>query len=76
MDIKDIVSNEIITELTGYKTPRKQCEQLEKHGVWFIVGRDGRPKRTAEHINNPVSKRVMLKEKSLEKTQPNFGALI
>ncbi|MGL5343281.1 MAG: DUF4224 domain-containing protein [Plesiomonas sp.] len=73
MNISDIVSNEIIIELTGYKTPRKQCELLKQYGVWFIVGRDGRPKTTAEHINNPLASR--LKPVQDEKAQPNFGAI-
>lgn len=73
MNLNDIVSNDVIIELTGYKTPKKQCELLKQFGVWFIVGRDGRPKTTAEHINNPLASRALPAKD--EKSQPNFGAI-
>ncbi|WP_436669271.1 DUF4224 domain-containing protein [Morganella morganii] len=44
-------------ELTGYQFPSKQCEVLERAGIFFIKRPDGYPKTTWTHFNSPLAKR-------------------
>lgn len=37
---------EEVADLTGYKLPAKQCEQLRRQGIAFYTDRAGRPKVT------------------------------
>lgn len=69
----DIISDPDIEMLTGYKIPSKQCESLREAGIFFITRRDGRPRTTWEHFNNPLSHRQ--KKAESDGPQPNFGAL-
>lgn len=69
----DIISDVDIEKLTGYKIPSKQCEVLRDAGIFFITRRDGRPRTTWAHFNNPLSHR--LKDTGSNDPQPNFGAL-
>ncbi|TKU89867.1 MULTISPECIES: DUF4224 domain-containing protein [Citrobacter] len=69
----DIISDPDIEMLTGYKIPSKQCESLREAGIFFITRRDGRPRTTWEHFNNPLSHRQ--KQAESDGPQPNFGAL-
>lgn len=57
-------------DLTGFKSPRKQCLSLRKMGIPFFVNGRGYPRifRTAVLPNQPVN---MKKEK--EKWQPNIN---
>lgn len=69
----DIISENDIESLTGYKIPSKQCESLRDAGIFFITRRDGRPRTTWSHFNNPLSQRQ--KTVTNDTPQPNFGAL-
>lgn len=69
----DIISDPDIELLTGYKIPSKQCECLREAGIFFITRRDGRPRTTWEHFNNPLFQRQ--KHTESDGPQPNFGAL-
>ncbi|MBC8950210.1 DUF4224 domain-containing protein [Xenorhabdus sp. TS4] len=74
MDVKiGIISDSDIAELTGYQIPSKQCAVLKNAGIFFIVRRDGRPRTTWEHFNNPLSQRV--RNYAPAPQEPNFGAL-
>ncbi|PLM54817.1 hypothetical protein CWM85_23155, partial [Klebsiella michiganensis] len=42
----EIISNADIERLTGYKIPSKQSQCLRDAGVFFVEGRDGRPRTT------------------------------
>ncbi|ETS31116.1 hypothetical protein BB987_09400 [Photorhabdus temperata] len=68
-----IISDTDIAELTGYKIPSKQCKALKEAGIFFVIRRDGKPKTTWEHFNNPLSQRV--RDYSQSPQEPNFGAL-
>ncbi|MCU5775190.1 DUF4224 domain-containing protein [Winslowiella arboricola] len=68
----DIINDADIETLTGYKIPSKQCSSLRDAGIFFITRRDGRPRTTWGHFNNPLSFRKMIVADSPE---PNFGAL-
>jgi len=68
----DIISDADLFSLTGYKIPSKQCECLRNAGVFFITRRDGRPRTTWRHFNDPLSQRKFKDESGIE---PNFGAL-
>ncbi|MCC8364957.1 DUF4224 domain-containing protein [Xenorhabdus sp. PB61.4] len=73
MDTKnDIISDADIIELTGFKIPSKQCEALKEAGIFFVTRRDGRPRTTWEHFNNPLSQRM---KNTPAIQEPNFGAL-
>ncbi|MEI9717429.1 DUF4224 domain-containing protein [Enterobacter kobei] len=67
------ISDADIEKLTGYKIPSKQCESLRDAGIFFITRRDGRPRTTWAHFNNPLSHRQ--KAIDANSPQPNFGAL-
>ncbi|WP_208952472.1 DUF4224 domain-containing protein [Rahnella sp. ChDrAdgB13] len=69
----DIISDADIEVLTGYKIPTKQCEVLREAGIFFITRRDGRPRTTWQHFNDPLSHRH--KDVSSSVIEPNFGAL-
>ncbi|MEQ9948156.1 DUF4224 domain-containing protein [Pectobacterium aroidearum] len=69
----DIISDCDIETLTGYKIPSKQCEALRCAGIFFITRRDGRPRTTWTHFNNPLSQRHNIVAGNTP--QPNFGAL-
>ncbi|NHB94435.1 DUF4224 domain-containing protein [Photorhabdus cinerea] len=67
-----IISDTDIAELTGYKIPSKQCEALKEAGIFFVIRRDGKPRTTWEHFNNPLTQRI----RNIPPPQePNFGAL-
>lgn len=68
-----IISDEMITELTGYTIPSKQCDTLREAGIFFITRRDGRPRTTWGHFNNPLKHRAQAPV--VEVAEPNFGAL-
>ncbi|WP_071590548.1 DUF4224 domain-containing protein [Winslowiella toletana] len=56
----------------SYKIPSKQCSSLRDAGIFFITRRDGRPRTTWGHFNNPLSFRKMI---VADCPEPNFGAL-
>ncbi len=68
----DIISDADIIALTGYKIPSKQCECLREAGIFFITRRDGRPRTTWHHFNDPLSQR---KARASDEIEPNFGVL-
>ncbi|WP_264041214.1 DUF4224 domain-containing protein [Pectobacterium carotovorum] len=47
----DLLTNDELVELTGYKYPSKQCEALRRSGISFIVRKDGKPRVTWSHVN-------------------------
>ena len=73
MTQNDIISDADIVTLTGYRIPSKQCECLRDAGIFFITRRDGRPRTTWAHFNNPLSHRQ--NSTGGHEYQPDFGAL-
>ncbi|MBC8954882.1 DUF4224 domain-containing protein [Xenorhabdus sp. PB62.4] len=74
MDVKTgIISDADIAEITGYQIPSKQCAALKEAGIFFIMRRDGKPRTTWEHFNDPLSQRV--RNYAPAPQEPNFGAL-
>lgn len=59
-------------ELTGAKTPSKQCEVLRKNGLRFTVRADGRPSLSWEAYNRQLSATVAATQ---DKSQPNLRAI-
>ncbi|WP_210517351.1 DUF4224 domain-containing protein [Pantoea ananatis] len=68
----EIISDADIEQLTGYKTPSKQCQCLKNAGIFFMVRRDGRPRTTWQHFNDPLASR---KQTNNDMNEPDFGAL-
>lgn len=68
-----IIPDDVIAELTGYTVPSKQCETLRKAGIYFIERRDGRPRTTWAHFNDPLAHRN--KPQVAENNEPDWGAL-
>ena len=68
----EIISDADIEKLTGYKIPSKQCDCLKQAGIFFVVRRDGRPRTTWQHFNDPITHRKVVEQETHE---PNFGAL-
>lgn len=73
MDNK-ILTNEALFNLTGYKQPKKQRAWLAAAGIWFKEDRNGHPKTTWDHVNNPISLRLA-KPVDPELQTPNFDAI-
>ncbi|EOW7638908.1 DUF4224 domain-containing protein [Salmonella enterica] len=53
--------------------PSKQRDILREAGIFFITRRDGRPRTTWGHFNNPLKHRAQTPV--VEVAEPNFGAL-
>ncbi|HAJ7159816.1 TPA: DUF4224 domain-containing protein [Escherichia coli] len=68
------LTKEEITEFTGYTQAKRQRRELAKQGIWFAQDRNGNPKTTWFHINNPLSLRLNNIPDS-ELTAPNFDAM-
>ena len=68
-----IISDAGLEELTGYSSPSKQGTVLKAYGIFFITRRDGRPRTTWEHFNNPLSHRHIATVP--DAIEPNFAAL-
>jgi hypothetical protein len=72
------MSNEVLTidalrELTGYAQRGKQREWLARAGIWFHPDRNGCPRTTWYHVNNPLPLR--LAERQDPENSPNFDAV-
>lgn len=70
----EILDNEAIRTLTGYTQPKKQCAWLAEAGIWFKKDRNGYPRTTWNHVNNPISLRLA-GGMSSEASTPNFDAM-
>ncbi|GAB7197607.1 DUF4224 domain-containing protein [Dickeya oryzae] len=71
--MSDLLSDDELIELTGYKYPSKQIEVLRRAGISFVVRRDGRPRVTWTHVNSALNGIKAPTEK--QKPQPNFDAI-
>ncbi|BEL65231.1 MULTISPECIES: DUF4224 domain-containing protein [Serratia] len=69
----ELLTDEELIELTGYKYPSKQCEALARAGISFIKRRDGRPRVTWAHVNAALS--GYLAPAVTEENTPNFDAM-
>ncbi|BEM03619.1 DUF4224 domain-containing protein [Serratia marcescens] len=69
----ELLTDEELIEMTGYKYPSKQCEALARAGISFIKRRDGRPRVTWAHVNAALS--GYLTPTVTEENTPNFDAM-
>jgi hypothetical protein len=51
----NLISPAEFEEITGAKSPAKQCENLRKNGIRFTVRADGRPSLSWEAYNRQLS---------------------
>lgn len=51
--MSDLISRNDMIELTGYEHPSKQCESLDKHGIFYLKDKNGCPKTTWFNFNHP-----------------------
>lgn len=72
--MSDLLSDDELIELTGYKYPSKQCEALTRAGISFVVRRDGRPRVTWSHVNAVLNGSPTSTPTS-EEEQPNFEGI-
>ncbi|MEQ6968585.1 DUF4224 domain-containing protein [Pectobacterium polaris] len=70
----DLLTNDELVELTGYKYPSKQRAALTRSGISFVTRRDGRPRVTWTHVNAALNGIKEPKTKQ-QKPQPNFDAI-
>ncbi|EEK5733366.1 DUF4224 domain-containing protein [Salmonella enterica] len=70
----EILTREAIQSLTGYKQRCKQRDWLARAGIWFEPDRNGDPRTTWYHVNNPLTLRRETMQ-SLELSTPDFGAI-
>ena len=62
----DILTNDAIRKLTGYKQPKKQCAWLAAAGIWFKEDRNGycsAAKNSALFCRNFRTKRQPVKQR-------------
>lgn len=71
--MNDLLTNDELIELTGYRYPSKQCAALTRSGISFVTRRDGRPRVTWTHVNAALNgtRAPVIKQKP----QPNFDAI-
>lgn len=53
LDYKDLMTDDDLARVTGYKNPSKQAEALRAARVHFIPRPDGRPSLTWYSFNHP-----------------------
>ena len=68
------IPHNIIAEMTGYDQGNKQCEWLEKHGVFFMKDRSGYPHTTWYNFNHPGHLRF--NDSQAHTNGPDFESLI
>ncbi|MEH0874611.1 DUF4224 domain-containing protein [Pectobacterium cacticida] len=73
--MSDLLSDDELIELTGYKYPSKQCEALARAGISFITRRDGRPSVTWSALNATLSGVSVKAVPDEHPEQPNFDAM-
>jgi hypothetical protein len=71
--MNDLLTDEELTELTGYVFPSKQCAALTRAGISFIRRRDGRPRVTWTHVNAALT--GVRQSVAEEEERPNFDAI-
>lgn len=69
----DLLTDDELVELTGYRFQSKQCEALARAGISFVRRRDGKPRVTWTHVNAALSgtHRSLIDEEE----RPNFDAI-
>ena len=65
----ELLTEEDMQELTGYKLPSKQADCLRDHDIAFVTRADGRIRATWYNVNHPLSSRLSDDE------APNFEAI-
>lgn len=48
-----LITHEELVEITGYEFLSKQCEVLDRHGIFYVKDRNGAPKTTWYNFNHP-----------------------
>ncbi|QKN84035.1 DUF4224 domain-containing protein [Scandinavium goeteborgense] len=71
----EILTTDAMRELTGYTRKGKQCEWLAHAGIWFRPDRNGSPRTTWFHVNNPLALRLA-ENREPENDTPNFDAVL
>lgn len=69
----DLLTDDELMELTGYRFPSKQCEALSRSGISFVKRRDGRPRVTWTHVNAALS--GIRHTQPVDEETPNFDAI-
>ena len=72
-DANRALTAEELEEVTGYKSPRKQRETLDKAGIYCIFKKaTNRVWTNWHHVNNPKKVGDVATKSAIE---PNFGAI-
>lgn len=69
----DLLTDDELVELTGYRFQSKQCEALARAGISFVRRRDGKPRVTWTHVNAALS--GIQQQVIVEEERPNFDAI-
>ncbi|PWC09229.1 hypothetical protein B4923_20615 [Brenneria roseae subsp. americana] len=72
--MNNLLTNDELVELTGYRYPSKQCEVLRRSGVSFVIRRDGHPRVTWMHVN-AVLNGAPTDPPIEDEDQPNFEGI-
>ena len=52
--MNDLMSEQELEKVTGYKAQAKQCKLLTEHGIFFVKDANGAPHVTWYSFNNPT----------------------
>lgn len=71
--MNEVLTDEALCTLTGYKQRSKQRAWLARAGIWFAPDCNGSPRTTWHHVNHPLS--LVGNAPASELSTPNFGAI-
>jgi hypothetical protein len=69
----NLISDKEMEDITGAKTPSKQCEVLRKNGLRFVERADGRPSLSWEAYNRQLCASEQVKISGV--IEPNLRAV-
>ena len=56
--MNDLMSEQELEKVTGYKAQAKQCKVLTDHGIFFMKDANGTPHVTWYSFNNPTQSKT------------------
>tara|TARA_R100000935_G_C2698088_1_gene109181 strand:- start:33 stop:254 length:222 start_codon:yes stop_codon:yes gene_type:complete len=71
--MNDLMSEQELEKVTGYKAQAKQCKVLTAHGIFFVKDANGAPHVTWYSFNNPTHLRFS--EVLAHNDEPDFEAM-
>ena len=71
--MNDLMNEQELEKVTGYKAQAKQCKVLTEHGIFFVKDANGAPQLTWHCFNNPAHLRF--NETLAHNDEPDFSSM-